>query len=215
VARGQAARYVPPLHVFLFAVFLLFLIPNFTGRHLFTPPSAAAIEAAQVEAGAKGVNVQVSDAGLESDADTPAWVKKLTDYFEAKSANSQYYAYKIETLAYKLSFVLIPIQVAILALLLIGKWRFTLYDHSVVALYGTGFLTLAFALVTATPPGWSENLGGLLFLIGAPLHAVMHLRGAYDLSWLGAISRGAALGILSQLGFGLFVSAVVALGLAG
>ncbi|WP_291840318.1 DUF3667 domain-containing protein, partial [Brevundimonas sp.] len=31
---GRRARYVAPLHLFLFAVFLLFLFPNFTGRHM-------------------------------------------------------------------------------------------------------------------------------------------------------------------------------------
>ena len=210
---GKRARYVAPLHVFMFAVFLLFLIPNFTGRHLFSPPSAASVAAAQAEAAEEGVAVQVNGADVTNA--TPAWVKKLSDYFEAKSENSEYYAYKIETLAYKLSFVLIPIQVAILALLMIGKWRFTLYDHSVVALYGTGFLALIWALVTALPSGWSENLGGLLFLVGAPLHAVVHLRGAYELNWFGAVGRGALLGVLSSIGFSLFVFGVVALGLAG
>lgn len=29
--QGKRVRYVPPLHVFLFAVFLLFLIPSLTG----------------------------------------------------------------------------------------------------------------------------------------------------------------------------------------
>ncbi|MFN3538301.1 MAG: DUF3667 domain-containing protein, partial [Brevundimonas sp.] len=43
---GRRMRYVAPLHVFLFAVFLLFLIPNFTGRHLFDLNAPASGEAA-------------------------------------------------------------------------------------------------------------------------------------------------------------------------
>lgn len=212
---GRRARYVPPLHVFLFAVFLLFLIPNFTGRHLFNAPSPAVAEAARREAVEEGVAVRVDGRSVVADGEAPAWVKKLADVFSAKSEKAEYYAYKIETLAYKLSFALIPIQVAILALLLFGKWRFTLYDHGVVALYGTGFLTLAFALTTATPVVWSDRLGAVLFMAVAPAHSIAHLRGAYELSWSGAVSRGLLLGALSSIGFGLFVFGVVALGLAG
>jgi hypothetical protein len=70
-------------------------------------------------------------------------------------------------------------------------------------------------LVTALPPSWSDSLAPPLILFAAPAHATAHLKGAYDLSWPGAIGRGLLLGLLSSIGFGLFVFGVVALGLAG
>lgn len=210
--QGRRVRYVAPLHIFLFATFLLFLIPNFTGRHLIEAPKVQA-GAAPVVVG-EDVTVQMNGNSLGPN-EVPVWVNRLVDFFDAKSEKGEYYAYKIETLAYKLSFVLIPIQVFILSLLLLGKWRFTLYDHSVVALYGVGFLVLAYAVVTALPEAAAGLVGSILLLALGPIHAIVHLRGAYDLSWPGAVFRGAALGAMSVVGFGAFLLGVVALGLAG
>lgn len=218
---GRRARYVQPLHLFLFATFLLFVIPNFTGRHLVelnggeggvvrvqsvdTPPGEAAA-APEAE--------KVSPEALAGMSMTERWSiaadKKMRHVFE----DPKYYTYKIESLAYKLFFVIVPISMLILAMLMVFKRGYTFYDHGVVALYGVGFLVLLLSIVSLFP-GSVANILGPVATILAAVHAVVHLHGAYNLSWPGAVLRGMALGVLSLLGFALFIFGVFLLGVLG
>jgi hypothetical protein len=205
---GKRIRYVPPLHVFLFAVLLLFFTASVTGNHLVSPPavnSGAAGDLAE-----QGVRVGVEGG---PDADAPPWVLKMADYFEGKRDDAKYYAYKIETLLYKTSFLVIPLSVGILWLLLLFKRGFTLYDHSVVALYGLGFLALMVSVALAVSR-WAGDLGAPIVLL-ALVHAGAHLKGAYALSWAGAATRAVFLGAFSAIAIGFFFAAVAAAGLNG
>ena len=44
------------------------------------------------------------------------------------------------------------------------------------------------------------------------VHAILHLHGAYRISWFGAVLRGLLLGWFSAIGFGFFLIGVFALG---
>ena len=99
------------------------------------------------------------------------------------------------------------------------KRGYAFYDHGVVSLYGVGVLFLiatglllaaaAMAPLGFTFAGW---VSPVVFLALAA-HMVAHLKGAYALSWPGAVFRGLALGFASLIAFALFVVGVVALGL--
>ena len=211
--QGRRIRYVAPLHVFLFATFLLFVIPNFTGRHLITLPDAMQVqEALDGEAPPTGsptgmtVNVDAAD-GARAEQLGEGLLKRMQKVAE----NNEFYAYKIESLAYKLSFITVPISVVILAALLAFRRGYTLYDHAVVALYGIGFLTLLVAFYSLLPSAAQAQITGALFVV-IGVHAALHLRGAYGLSWAGAILRTGVLGVLSGVGFLMFLLGVVALG---
>jgi hypothetical protein len=219
---GRRVRYVQPLHLFLFATFLLFVIPNFTGRHLINlgDPDAVAMRL-EVEDDATEEEKLVASAIEGKEAVDRAQMsrperwgfdigKKLRHVFE----NNEYYSYKIEGLAYKLSFVIVPISMLILALLMAFKRGFSFYDHGVVTLYGVGFFTLLLALLGLFPESWTPVLGRIIVVIAA-VHAVVHLHGAYGLSWLGAILRGIALGVLSLIGFIVFLGGVFLIGVMG
>lgn len=202
---GRRARYVAPLHVFLFAVFLLFLVPTLTGHHILVGDGHGQPAAIQFD----------KTSGAEQ---APAY-RALEKAGGKVLGNPQYYGYKIEGLAYKLSFMVVPISMGILALIAFRR-RFTLYDHAVVTLYGLGFTALLFTLVTLLSAllggdNGLVNLIGTLVFFGLIGHSVWHLRGAYGFSWVGAALRGLVLGLLSLFGFGLFLLGVVALGLAG
>jgi hypothetical protein len=41
---------------------------------------------------------------------------------------------------------------------------------------------------------------------------MVHLHGAYRLSWFGAVLRGLLLGVFSAIGFGFFLIGVIVLG---
>ncbi len=217
---GRRVRYVAPLHLFLFAVFLLFLIPNFTGRHLFdfgdTSSEALSNAALWVDnpdgtrtaVDSENVDAFKHDQGLEGPVATAVdMVLKLTK-------NPAYYGYKMEALAYKLSFVTVPISVAILWLMYAWRRRFSLYHHAVVSLYGLGFVALLLAFASLFSGGWGTGLNLLVFLI-APIHAAVHLRGAYGSGWVQTILRTLVLSLLTAFAFSAFLLGVVFLGLTG
>ncbi|MFN3857793.1 MAG: DUF3667 domain-containing protein [Caulobacter sp.] len=204
--EGKRVRYVAPLHVFLFAVFLLFLIPSLTGDHLLTFGPADAAKTGE----AVFAPVQV-DGDL---ANAPGWVQWLVGFVGSKQGNAAYYGYKIETTAYKLSFLTVPLSMGILWLLLLFKRGYTLYDHGVVSLYGLGVFALVASLTYLLPDAWQR--GALEWTVLAALvHAVIHLKGAYQLKWWTAVPLGVLLSLLSVIGFTFFLLVVVGLGLAG
>ena len=62
-------------------------------------------------------------------------------------------------------------------------------------------LMMACMLLPRPVSGWWE--GVLPFLL--PLHVLVHLKGAYGLSWAGAVVRSMALGTLTLMAFGLLM----------
>jgi hypothetical protein len=201
---GKRVRYLAPLHVFLFSMFLLFLIPTFTGQRLINiDPSAFG----QIEVS----NLQVD--GVSDTSRIERFARDLTTALQQKSADGRYYSYKIETLAYKLTVVLAPLAMLFLALV---TWRrsrrFTAYQHGVVALYGLGFAALVSSIVLIAPRSIDPVLSQVAMIV-LPIHAVAHLRGAYGFNWWGAVIRGAVLGLLTLAGFVLFLIGVSYLGL--
>lgn len=218
---GRRVRYVAPLHLFLFAVFLLFLVPNFTGQHMFDmgPSGAGSIPSTAVftiteEDGTKR-QIDPADAeALKREMNLSGPVATAIDLSTKLRKNPQYYGYKFETLAYKLSFVAVPISVLILWLLYAWRRRFTLYQHAVVSLYGLGFLALCVAFASLFS-GVVRDVLNIALVIAAPVHAAVHLRGAYGSGWIQTILRTVVLSVLTQVAFGGFVLGVVLLGLAG
>lgn len=217
---GRRVRYMAPLHLFLLAVFLLFLIPNFTGRHLFdfgeTPGEVANNTALWVD-NPDGTRTAVGPGELEAfkrDEGLQGSAAMAVDLVSKLAKNPQYYGYKMEALAYKLSFVTVPISVVILWLLYAWRRGFSLYHHTVVSLYGLGFLALLFAFSSLFSGGWATALN-LLILLAAPVHVAVHLRGAYGSGWFQTIARTLMLSVLTVLAFASFLLGVAFLGLTG
>jgi hypothetical protein len=204
---GRRVRYVAPLHVFLFSVFLFFLVPTVTGEHVIDLRGTAAGEVAEgFIDGEDGPRVSIQGADGVRDRGLEARVQK-------KLSQPEYLTLKIESLAYKLSFLLIPLSVLILALVAM-KRRFTFYDHSVVALYGLGFASLVATAILLSPERVESAVSGPAAL-ALWLHAVGHLKGAYELSWVGAALRSFVLGVLTTVTFAFFVLGVAGLGVLG
>lgn len=229
---GRRARYVAPLHLFLFAVFLLFLFPNFTGRHMFDlghGPEAASHEhttAADAAPDAQTGYWVTSPDGTRTqvDPDDPEALKEqmglsgpiaaMIDMVVKLKKNPQYYGYKIESLSYKLSFMTVPISVAILWLMFAWRRRFSLYHHAVVALYGLGFLALLSAFASLLP-SFLTSLAVFLIMVTAFVHATVHLRGAYGSGWVQSVLRAMTLSVLTLITFSAFLVGMMVLGLSG
>ena len=221
--EGKRVRYVQPLHLFLFAIFLFFTLPMFTGQHLITLPDASRFEQGLAVQEQAMREAAADDTGedLETANRTMDLTERIADSLRHRFERADYYGYKIESLAYKLSFLIAPVSILILALLMLFKRGFNFYDHGVVSLYGIGFAVFVFTLYNAW--GWVIGRFGLaysnsaqdLMLLGLQVHAIAHLKGAYALGWVGAILRGLLLSILTAIGFGVLLVGIVALGLFG
>jgi hypothetical protein len=241
---GRRVRYVSPLHLFLFAVFLLFLFPNFTGRHMVNLHPLTEAEPGPIHgAAAHGAATESPTAKSTTDGrETGFWVDNpdgtrtavdpgdpealkrqlglnspavgIIDLMSKLRKNPEYYGYKIESLSYKLSFVTVPISVVILWLMFAWRRRFSLYHHAVVALYGLGFLALMSAFASLLP-SFLTGLATFLIMIAAFVHATVHLKGAYGSGWVQSVLRALTLAVLTSLAFALFLMAVMLLGLSG
>lgn len=124
-------------------------------------------------------------------------------------ANPELAIYKLQSTAYKYSWLLIPLSVPLLWLLFPFSRRWHLYDHTVFVTYSISFMLLligavslaSFAGVSAAP----------LLLLYAPFHIYRQLRDAYVLSRRSALWRTAAMIVFSAIGISLFAAALLAL----
>jgi hypothetical protein len=203
---GKRAPYLPPLHVFLLAVFLLFLTPSLTGRHLALPEGDEILTTREAALAGTAGGVRIT---LQEDTE---FQRRAASFIRARLENPEYRSYKAETLAYKLSFLMAPVGMIVLWLLLIGKRAFTFYDHAVVSLHGAGFFAFLATIVLALPPGWTWP--AILIVVAiAPVHATAHLRAAYRLSWLGAALRALMLTLLMGAALLIFAFGILLLSL--
>lgn len=219
--EGKRARYVAPLHIFLFALFLLFTIPTFVNYPSEGVVKVNGVPVAQNEAGRQALMKQQREK-LEALKAQPGekvdQVEKtalsISNLVMKKSEHMDYYMLKIQSMLYKFGFLMVPISVAILWLLLFYKRAYSLYDHATVALYGLGFTAFLMAIGRLFPPG-PKDIWTFLTMLVVPVHAVRHLKVAYAMKWPGAILTSAVMGVLTLIGLLLFVLGIAAISLLG
>lgn len=140
----------------------------------------------------------------------------LQDPLNHAMKNPDLLLYKIQSNAYKFSWLLIPISVPFVWLLLLHRRRyrqFGVYDHTVFVTYSLAFATLV--VVAATLVGKlvrSNDLAVMAISIIPPVHMYRQLRGAYDLSRFSAAWRALALAIFALIALSIFILILVALG---
>lgn len=123
-------------------------------------------------------------------------------------ANPALFAYKIQSTAYKFSWLLIPISVPFVWLLFPFSRRFHLYDHTVFVTYSIAFVTILLGLQSLGAV-WNWNWLAILPGIYVPLHMYRHLRGTYGVTRFGAIWRTAALGLFACIALATFITLLV------
>lgn len=118
--------------------------------------------------------------------------------------NPQLAIYKMQTNAYKFSWLLIPLSVPFVWLLFLFDRRFRGYDHTVFATYSIAFMIALVA--TASLLGYFGWGGlGLLLLCYAPVHMYRQLRGTYGVGRFGALWRLLALSLFSWWALAMFI----------
>ncbi len=126
------------------------------------------------------------------------------------TANPQLAIFKLQSSAYKYSWLLIPISVPFVWLLFPLRRRFHLYDHTVFVTYSLSFMLLLLSAASLAAMWNIAVLPGLLVLY-APFHMYRQLRGTYDTSRRGALWRTLVLSIFAAIALLLFSLSILAL----
>lgn len=253
--EGQRARFVSPMALFLFSVFLMFAVVGKLGapvsimnvndgkstktlaqatidakrteqqlvaeraalvaRH---QPTAAIDRQLKEQRDDLATLTAMNERGLVAAALEPSSGKARTgirfidDGIAKARANPSLLLFKLESSAYKYSWMLIPLSVPFLWLLFPFSARFRMYDHTVFVTYSICFMTLL--VVTASILRAVGTVGsGLLVLLVPPIHMYRQLKGAYALGRGGALVRTAALLLVAIVVLALFLAAMLALGI--
>jgi ABC-type multidrug transport system fused ATPase/permease subunit len=253
---GERRRFVSPMAMFLFTVFIMFALFQIMG---ISPPTemsglsvAEELQQAdkQLAERRKELSESLKDPDLsdqkrtevqqritETDESIAAlreipgfsagerdvsaswksgW-KRLDKGIEKWRKNPGLMLYKLQTNAYKFSWLLIPLSVPFVWIMFLWRRRFGLYDHAVFVTYSISFMSLMGIVATI--------LGGVgvpaailvsVFSLIACVHIYRQLRGAYELSRFSALWRTIFL-LLFMIPWiiGLFATALMMLGLVG
>jgi hypothetical protein len=203
---GQRARFVSPIALFLFCVFLTFAVMGLTGA-LQAPHLNKDVQVETLNAKAlKEHDVKPQNVDVQMDR-LPGFVRNAIG--KAKG-NPELLFYKLKTNAYKFSWALIPISAPFVWLLFPFSRRFRMYDHTVFVTYSLCFMMLL--LVTATVIGLAAPAIEDLAWLVPPFHMYRQLRGTYGVGRWGGIWRTAALSIFAFIAISLFVSLLVTVG---
>ena len=235
---GERVRFVAPLALFLFTVFLLFATISWVGgdiTHALDGHVDPAVKARRLErldaaraqlvsaraertvAAARHQPTEALDQRIAAlDAAVPAmeamrndtsrdggavtatsfgtrW-HRLDEGVRHAQANPGLALYKLQSSAYKYSWLLIPLSTPFVALLFLWRRRFGLYDHAVFVTFSLSFMML---LVIAISVAAGVGLGGdwiaWAMVLIPPAHMFAQLRGAYGLGRWGAAWRTMAL----------------------
>ncbi|MCW0045887.1 DUF3667 domain-containing protein [Brevundimonas sp. BT-123] len=159
------------------------------------------------EAGETKLKVMGKDAEKEGHGIGATVLKKLQ--------NPDLAVYKFQQTVYKFAFLLMPLSIPFVALLFLWKRSFTLYDHGVFVLYSLTFMAMLLMLMVIAGTFWGTF--GLVVInlaaLSIPVHMFAQMKGAYSLSWFSALWRTIALLVFCNIVVGLFIAAMVYLGL--
>ncbi len=215
---GERAKFVSPLALFLFSIFVLAAIlgsipynTTLIGIRDDVQQGWNSVDRQKAEDAAvkPAVRKPRSDRSINSRKQAGAkpesmWIK---DRLGQATQNPDLLIYKIKNSAYKFSWVLVPLSLPFMWLLFPLSRRFGMYDHAIFVIYSIASISLLavlFAVIQIIPGlGLLATVG---FAIIAPVHIYRHLRGTYSLGRTAALFRMALLVLVI-----LFVLAIWAL----
>ncbi|WP_022679558.1 DUF3667 domain-containing protein [Sandarakinorhabdus limnophila] len=171
--------------------------------------------------GVPGANVSVTDKiADEIEASARSGKLKVNTGVKALDAkgsealkNPRLVLYKLQTKAYKLSFLLVPMSLPWLWLVFLWKRGVGVYDHAIFALYSISFMSLLFI---AGSLALSANIVTEAFwvplLLAPSLHMFASLRGAYGLGVFSAGWRTVYLSIAAAFTLSLYFLILIVAG---
>jgi hypothetical protein len=171
--------------------------------------------------GVPGANVSITDkiadeievAARSGKLKVNTGIKALDAKGSEALKNPRLVLYKLQTKAYKLSFLLVPMSLPWLWLVFLWKRGVGLYDHAIFALYSISFMSLLFIAgsLALTADIVTEALWVPL-LLAPSLHMFVALRGAYGLGVFGAGWRTIYMSIAAAFTLSLYFLILIVLG---
>ncbi len=160
----------------------------------------------------KGGPIQItSDSGAFSG---PDWARAINTAWREAAKNPDLAIYKVQSSAYKYSWLLIPLSVPFVWLLFPFNRKFHLYDHTVFVTYSLCFMLIVLAAITAINVWTSFGAIIALLTLYVPFHLHRQLRETYGLSRRGAMWRTGLLSFFAMIVLTLFGITVLALSMS-
>jgi hypothetical protein len=133
-------------------------------------------------------------------------IQRGIDMFKSNPALA---LYKLQSNAYKFSWLLIPISVPFVWLLFPFSRRFGVYDHTVFVTYSLSFMTL---MVVAATLSATVGLGlfAAIAVLSPPFHIYRQLKDTYALTRVAALWRTIALVFVAGMTLILFTALMLA-----
>ena len=151
-----------------------------------------------------------------NDLDGNDWSKSFLLKVDKALKNPNLLLYKIQSSAYKYSWLLIPLSLPFLWLMFAWKYEYKLYDHVIFITYSLSFITLLLSLLAImVSVDDLRLLNGPLLLSVPAVHMFMQFKGAYSLRTRSALWRTVAMLVAAQLVLIVFALILLALGVAG
>jgi hypothetical protein len=254
---GERAKFVSPMALFLFSVFLIF--GTFIALGISPPEEIESPISVNTSANAvvSGLEQHTADLkeqlrGLPKDDPGRAAIQREIDNLDKDIKNARelnatlsgrlnltgdephtgnarldegiakwrknpgLMLYKLEANSYKFSWLLVVISTPMVWLIFAWRRRFGLYDHAVFVTYSIAFMSLFFlAIGLAGLAGVGSSILVPLALIAPLLHLFAHVKGTYQLGYLSAAWRTAALIAFIAVALVVFAFALVMLGTLG
>ncbi|MBW0144296.1 DUF3667 domain-containing protein [Sphingomicrobium clamense] len=136
----------------------------------------------------------------------------LQQQIDKAQKNPGLYLYKVQTKAYKLSWLLIPMSLPFMFLLLPFSRKFKMYDHAVFVTYSISFMMLLVLAIAGLAAIFGAGDWIAWALLVPPIHMYRQLRGAYRLGRLSALFRTFLLSIFAVITLALFAGLMLGLG---
>ncbi|WP_265587078.1 DUF3667 domain-containing protein [Sphingomicrobium arenosum] len=158
-----------------------------------------------------------TDKGTRVTADIPqgGFWDPIRAGVDAAQDNPSLFFYKVQTKAYKLSWLLIPLSLPFMWLLFPFSKRHGLYKHAVFVTYSISFMMLLALNMGFWVWVGAEEVGILTWVFYAPFHLYRQMRGTYKLRRRSALWRTALVSVSAFVVLGIFIGLMIALGALG
>jgi len=240
--EGERARFVSPVALYLFTVFLMFAVLSFTGalssgglnldKSLKQEQAALAkLETDRSSRLKTGRDVTSIDRRITRQQDDIKQIEQIRSGAVIKvdkgdeipgwlggvvsgvQRDPKGSMSRVQDATSKYSWLLIPLSVPFLWLLFPFSRRYRMYDHGVFVTYSLSFMMILVIVGGLLIWAGMPALGSMLALI-PPFHMYRQLKGAYQLRWYNALLRTIALVTFAFIAAALFAMAVAAIGLS-
>ncbi len=186
---------------------------NVNGLSFATEGKARYPEAMEAE-GAE--NVRGLDLVGEIDTGWKAFDQWASKAIGKANKNPDLLLYKLQSNGCKFAWLLVPLSIALIWLVTLGRRRDHFYDQAVGVTYSIAFMSLLFIVATLSVKSDIVPSAVIpLAVVFAPLHMYRQLRHAYHTSRLGAVLRLSVLLVCISFVVTMFLLALIGLGMIG